>query len=227
MTIHVTGREIRKQFAGSYGMGLFCTLLGLAILGICAWYCGTNLGWKNLITIIILVLAGGCVLLALWMLLKMTAAGRHRVFRKYGPPEVLAENINSGADQAYFLSAAAGRPFGLMITGQFMVSALDYGDYLELKDIRTLQPTFIPEVHTVYIGRTPGAMLGAAVANAAAERYRSTHTVDPNLCYGYLMIRDDDNVRHQYAVQRQDMDEVINLLLRLAPQMTVLAPKSV
>ncbi|MBQ8922661.1 MAG: hypothetical protein IJ060_10985 [Oscillospiraceae bacterium] len=228
MTIRITGQDIRRQFTGNYGMGLFCSLLGLAVLGFGVWFCGTNMGFGNLLTIILIVLAGLCTLLCLWMLFKMASAGSHRVFRKYGSPEILAEYINSGADDAYFLTLGqANAPFGLMITDRFIVSAFSYADYLELKDIRTLQPTFLPDVHTVYIGRTPGAMLGAAVANAAAEHYRRTHAVNPNLRYDYIVIRDADNVRHQYAVQRQDMEAVINTLIHLAPQMTILEPKPV
>ncbi|MBR3267668.1 MAG: hypothetical protein IKI58_02915 [Oscillospiraceae bacterium] len=228
MMIHVTGKDIRKQLTGNYGMGLFCTLLGVAILGFCAWFCGTSLGWKNLITVILMVLGGICVLLSIWMLLKMVAAGSHRAFKKYGSPEIIAEYINSGADQALFLSTGIiNRPFDLMITERFIVSSFSYKDYLELKDIRSVQPTFLPDTQTVFIGRTPGAMLGAAVANLAAEHYRQTHPVDPNACYDYLIIRDADNVRHQYGVQRQDMETVMNILLRYAPQMTILEPKPV
>ena len=227
MMIHVTGQDIRKQLTGSYGMGLFCALLGLGILGFGAWFCGSNMGWDNILTIILLVLSGGCVLLSLWMIVKMASAGSHRTFRKYGAPEFIAEYINSGAENALFLSGPVKPelPFGLMITEKFMVSALEYAHYLELKDIRTLQPTFLPDTQTVYIGRTPGAMLGAALVNAANQHYRDTHMPPPNERYDYIVIRDADNVRHQYAVQRQHMEHVINLLLQYAPQMQILPPQ--
>ena len=227
MMIHVTGQDIRKQLTGSYGMGLFCCLLGAAILGFGVWFCGTNMGWKNLLTIILMVLTGACVLLALWMIIKMVSGGSQRVFKKYGAPEFIAEYINNGAQNPLFLSGPVqpNLPFGLMITERFIVAALDYSDYLELKDIRTLQPTFLPDTQTIYIGRTPGAMLGAALVNAANKHYLDTHMPPPNERYDYIVIYDADNVRHQYAVQRQHMEFVINTLLQYAPQMQILQPK--
>ena len=227
MMIHVTGQDIRKQLSGSYGMGLFCALLGLAILGFGAWFCGTNMGWSNLLAVILLILCGGCVLLALWMILKMTSAGSHRVFKKYGSPEFIAEYINSGAQNPLYLSSSVqpNLPFGLLITEKFIVSALEYADYLELKDIRTVTPTFIPDRQVRYIGVTPGAMLDAAIVNAANDRIRARQ-VQPGDRFDYLVIRDADNVRHQYAVRRSDMEEVINILLHYSPQMTILQPQS-
>lgn len=228
MMIHVTGKEIRKQFTGNYGMGLFCTLLGAAILGFGVWYCGTSMGWDQLLTIILMVLTGGCLLLSLWMLIKMVSAGSHRVFKQYGSPEIIAEFINSGTQNPLYLSTGpSNAKFDLLITERFIVSAMNYGDYLELKDLRSVTPTFLPDRQTVYIGVTPGAMLGAALVNAANERYLRTHQVPPGERYDYLVIRDANNVRHQYPVQRKDMELVINLLLQYSPQMTILQPQAI
>lgn len=223
----ISGADIRRQLKGSYGMGMICALLGAIVLGVMAVLFAGSLGATHTATIITGLLAAVCLLLTVWLIIKMATVGNHHTFKKYGSPEFIAEYINTGAKDALFLSGSVkdNLPFGLMITEKFIVAALEYADYLELKDIRTVQPTFLPETQTVYIGRTPASMLGAMAVNYANERYRQAHPVDPNARYDYLVMRDADNVRHQYAVQRQDMETVMNILIQYAPQMKILEPK--
>ena len=56
----ITEETIYKQLSGSAAGAIAAVLIGGVIVGGCAVFCGTQLGWTNLLTVILLVLLALC-----------------------------------------------------------------------------------------------------------------------------------------------------------------------
>lgn len=216
MGYKITGKDIRKQLAGHYGSYIAVLLIIAAILGFCTVFCGTQLEWTNPLSIIGIIALGITFIIFLIILFKMIKIRNHYVFKRYGSAEIIAESINQGIKNPRYISKNRTNPFTLIITDKFIVSTANYRYYLELKDARYMQSVVVPETKPVVLSGNPVVSVAATVGvNYASQKYSNS----PN--YDFLMIWDDENVRHEYNIRRDEIIGIMQLLTELAPQIEV------
>lgn len=216
MAYKITGKDIRKQLAGHYGSYIAVLLIIAAILGFCTGFCGRQLEWKHPLSIILMSVLGITFIIFLIILFKMIKLRNHYIFKRYGPAEDIAESINQGIKNPRYISKNRTSPFTLIITDKFIVSTANYRYYLELKDARYMQTVIVPETKPVVLSGNPVISVAAtAGVNYATQKYAS----GPN--YDFLIIWDDEGVRHEYNIRRDEVIDVMQLLIELAPQIEV------
>lgn len=217
----VTAQMFYKQLTGSAAGAITATIIGAAILGFCAGFCGTQLGFGNLLSIVFLVLFLACIGLLIFFVVRAARMKQHAVFRRYGNAAFLAERINQGLQNPRYLIGTGGEiPFGTLITNDFIV---DYGEltgFMELKDLRTAQIAVIPNVHTYNISN-PLTLAASAAANYAGDKYMESKGVNAQTRCDLLLMKDSDGKQHQYSVRHMDAEAVLNLLQQIAPHITI------
>ena len=96
MATPITAKTITKQFGGNYLIGIIMLALAAAILVFCGIFCGTQLGWTNLLTIILLIALAACIVFIVVLLIKTALAKNHPSLKRHGGAAQLAARINEG-----------------------------------------------------------------------------------------------------------------------------------
>ena len=217
----VTEQMFYKQLTGSAAGAITATIIGAAILGFCAGFCGTQLGWGHLLSIVFIVLFAACIGLLIFFVVKAARMKQHPVFRRYCSASALADRINQGLQNPRYIIGTGGEnPFGTLITDDFIV---DYGEltgFMELKDLRTAQIAVIPNVHTYNISN-PAMLAASAAANYAADKYMESKGVNEQTRCDLLFMKDSEGKQHQYSIRHIDAEAVLGLLQRIAPHIQI------
>ena len=149
--------------------------------------------------------------------------------RRYpGVVRVVYEERNQWNPNARYIAQtlADNVPFATLLTNDFIVNGVELVSYTELKDIRSVQPTFIPRVHRVVIG-DPLMTAASLAANYAGDKYLESKGVNSETQFDYLMMECADGKKRQFGVQHKDLEAVLNLLQEIAPHIRLLPPASV
>ena len=122
----VTEKTFYKQLSGSMAGAIVAAGIGGAVLGFCAVFCGTQLGWKNILTIVFLAALALCVLLLLWFVVKAFRVKHHRAFKRYGNAALLAMKINEGMQNPCYLAddMNPNTPFATLMTAILTAGSL-------------------------------------------------------------------------------------------------------
>jgi hypothetical protein len=228
MMMEVTEKTFYKQLGGSAAGAMVATGIGLAIVAFCGIFCGTQLGWAHLLTIVFLILTAGCIGLFIFFIVKAAHMKQHPTFQRYGSAAFLAGKINDGLMHPRYIAQtlADNVPFATLLTNDFIVNGVELVSYTELKDIRSVQPTFIPRVHRVVIG-DPLMTAASLAANYAGDKYLESKGVNSETQFDYLMMECADGKKWQYGVQHKDLEAVLNLLQEIAPHIRFIPPTTV
>ena len=215
----VTGKDIRKQLIGHYSSYLFVVLMIAAILGFCVVFCGLQLGWLHLFSIIGMIGLLVDLVICSVVLIKMLQMNHHRIFVRYGTAEDIAFSINQALAQPRYQSNDKYAAFGLIITDNLIVSGADYRSYLTLQEVRAAQIVLCPQTGTVIVGNDPLISTAATMgANYAAKKYQETHDIQH---YDFLRLWDKEGKHYEYSVQRREIEKVVELLAEIAPHIVL------
>ena len=224
MPMPITEKTIYKQKCGNIFSIIFILFLLVIMFTFCSVFCGIELGWTNLLTIIFLISLGLCLGFTLFFFIKMLHVRSNLTLYCHGSAAALAARINDGLKHPRYLSHLIGgnnEPFTL-ITNDFIVSFADYLSLTDIRDIRKMKATYIPQTVMHAIGVNAITTAAALAVNAVIDRYEGRYLenqgINENTILDYLVIVDDAGKTKQFGVHHQDMEEVLNLLLSLNPQ---------
>ena len=213
----VTGKDILRELQGDYSMYMVIVIVIAAIAAFCAVFCGTQLGWTHMFTIIGFVVCGIAAAALILFIAKLIKVRNNKLFKKYGPAESIAEKINQGMRSPYFQNNS------LIITDSFIVNEGRYSGYLEIGDIRSVRPALNPDVNIVYVG---GNVVTSVAQTAAAhyinKKYRDAKGITAGDRFDTLDVVDTDGVHHYYSVHRSDIDRVIQTFGQVAPNAEII-----
>ncbi len=213
----VTEKTFYKQLSGSMAGAIVAAGVGGAVLGFCAVFCGTQLGWKNILTIVFLVALALCALLLLWFVVKAIRVKHHRAFKRYGNAALLAMKINEGMQNPCYLAddMNPNTPFATLMTDTFIVSGVELVNYMELKDLRTVHVGAFNTPHTIVVGN-PILTAGSLAANYAADKYVASK-VNEQTRFDMVIFTDSSGKEYRYNVHRKDLDYFFGVLGQIAP----------
>lgn len=215
----VTGKDIRKQLIGHYSSYLFVVLMIAGILGFCVVFCGSQLGWLHLFSIIGTIGLLADLIIFCIVLMKIFQMNRHRIFVRYGTAEDIAISINQALAQPRYVSKDKYASFGLLIADNLIVSGADYRSYLTLQEVRAAQILLCPQTRTVVVGNDPLISIAATMGtNYAAKKYQETHDIQH---HDFLRLWDKEGKHYEYSIQRRDMEKVVDLLAEIAPHIVL------
>lgn len=213
----ITGKDILRELQGDYSMYMIIVIVFAAIAAFCTIFCGTQLGWSHLFTIIGFVVCGIAAAALILFIAKLIKVRSYKLFKKYGSAESIAEKINQGMRSPHFQNNS------LLITDSFIVNEGRYSGYLEMRDIRSVRPALNPDVNLVYVG---GNVVTTAAQTAAAnyinKKYRDAKGITAGDRFDTLDVVDTDGVHHYYSVHRSDLDRVLQTLAEIAPNAEII-----
>ncbi|MBQ6180917.1 MAG: hypothetical protein IJK31_04435 [Ruminococcus sp.] len=214
----ITEKTFYSQLSGSAAGAVTATLIGTAIVGGSAFFCGSQLGWTNLLSVMLLILTILCVMLLLWFIIKAARVKKHPVFQRYGNAAILALKINNGMrSPRYFAKSLMGNaPFATLLTDEFIVSGAELVSYMELKDLRSVKTGAFGRYHRITVG-DPLLTATSVAANKIGDRYLESKGVNSQTKFDMLIMKDDQGKEHTYSVQHKDMENVLNTLRQIAP----------
>ncbi len=216
MNYKITGKDIRKKLVGHYSSYIAVLLIIAFILTFCTVFCGTQLEWTHPLSIIGILTLSITFVIFLIILFKIIKLKNHRVFRRYGSAELIAESINQGMKNPRCIIRNRTNPFVFIITDKFIVSTDIFMNYLELNDARYAQCAVTPEIQPVVLTGNPVVSAAAtAGVNYASKKLSNSPTFD------YLFIWDDENVKHQYCIRRDEMAHAMQVLTEVAPHIEI------
>ena len=218
MVPEITEKTILRQLAGSAAGAITATVITDVILGGCAVFCGTQLGWKELLSKIFLAATALCTLLLIYFIIKGATGRRHPAFKRYGSPAMLAARINDGLKAPLYLAMPiiGNAPFATLITKDFIVSGVELVSFMELKEFRYVHAAGIQTRQTIVVGN-PLLTAGSLAANRMADNYYASKGLNSQTQFDMLIFDDANGKQHQYGVQHQDMERVLNAILQVAP----------
>lgn len=208
----ITGKDIRHELQGNYASYIVIVLVFAAIVAFCTIFCGTQLGWLHMFTIIGIIACGISIIAFIWVMIKLIKVRNHRLFKKYGSAEIIAEYINQGMRSPRYHNNS------LLITDRFIVNEGKYSDYLEIKDIKSVRTEYSRDNNVVLLGGNAAAtVVGTLSANYANKMYRDSKGINANTRFDNLHIVDTDGMHHYYSIRHSDILSVIQLLKQLVP----------
>lgn len=216
----ISEEDIYKQIGGNYSGGILLLVIGAAVFLIGGLFCGLNLGWVHLLTILFLVLLIACIVFIVVLAVKMSQVKSHPALLRHGGAERLAARINSGLVKPRYLARSldGSNSIVTVISDDFIVSGNEWTSLTNLKDISTIQPTYIPKVIIVRLG-DPLMTAGSIAANAIGDAYWESKGLNENTKFDYLVVTDKYGKTWRFGVQHQDMERVLTFLIEAAPQM--------
>ena len=214
----ITEKDFYRQLAGSAAGAITATVISGAILGGCAAFCGTQMGWKDKITMIFLAATGVCVLLLLYFIIKAATKKSHPVFKRYGNAAMLAARINDGLRNPVYLAQAhiGNSPFATLMTDTFIVSGVELVSFMELKDFVRVHAAAFQTSHRYVVG-DPLLTAGSIAANRISDNYLASKGINSQTKFDMLIFDGNDGKQHEYGVQHQDMERVLTALSQIAP----------
>ena len=220
MTV-ITEKTFYSQLSKSMAGAIVATVIGAGILGGCAFFCGTQLGWGHILSIVLLIALGLCGCLLLYFIIKTVMVRNHPVFRRYGSASVLAQRINNGMRTPCYYAEPlmGGAPFATLMTEDFIVSGTELTSFMELKDLRSVSVGFIPEVRRIVVGN-PLMTAASVAANHMTDRYMESRGVNGDSAFDMLVFDDSDGKQHRYGVRRRDIEAFLNALSQIAPHIS-------
>ena len=217
----ITEKTFYKQLGGSAAGAITATVIGAVIVGFCAIFCGTQLGWTHLFTIIGLVVLAFCIGLLIFFIVKAARMKQHEVFKRYGSAAELARRINDGLQHPRYFAKGFDNnmPFATLMTNEFIVGAY-LVSFMELKDIRSAQPAVIPEHRRVVVGN-PVLTAGSLAANYATDKLMESKGINSQTKFDMILMKDAAGKQQNYSIRHMDMEAFLKLLGEVAPHIQI------
>ena len=222
MMNEVTEKMFYKQLTGSYAGGMAAVIVGAVIAGFCAVFCGTQLGWTHLFTIIGLIVLAFCIGLLIFLIVKTARMKQHPVFRRYGGAAELARRINTGLQNPRYFAKGfdENAPFATLMTNEFIVNGGELTSFMELRDLRSAQPAAFGDTRRVVVGN-PVMTAGSLAANYATDRLMESKGINSQTKFDMIIMKDTDGKQHYYFVRHMDMEAYLKLLSEVAPHIQI------
>ncbi len=220
MNFGITSNDIYKQLKGNYKNGIIIFAIVAVITGGFGVFCLESLGFLNVATIILLLLFAASMVAILIMIIKMSAVKTHPDLLRQGGAEKLAARISKGLENPEYIAYSLDNSHSMvtLISEDFIVAGNDYVKLMDLKNIRNVTTTYIPERIVIYVNN-PMLTATSLAGNAIGKAYWESKGLNENTRFDYLEIVDLYGNKGLYGVQHQDMEHVLEYLLTAAPNM--------
>lgn len=222
MVTQISEKTIFSQLGGSYTGGIVMLGITAAVLGFCGVFCGTQLGWTNLLSVIFLAALAACIGFIIVLAVKMARVKKHPALLRCGSAAQLAARINEGLRNPRYLARSLDGNDSLvtLMTDDFIVSGLEFTGITELKEIRSMQATFIPKTLIVAVGNPLATAASLAMQNAG-NSYWASKGVNENSKFDYLAVTDSAGKTRRFGVHHQDMEQVMTFMLQINPDIRI------
>jgi len=220
MNYGITEEDIYKQLGGNYKTGIIILGVVAVLVGAGGGFCAKNLGFLNVVTIIFLLLFVAALVFFVILIIKMSTVKTHPDILRQGGAAKLAARINNGMQNPVYTAYSLDGSNSLvtLITEDFIVAGNTYTNLMNLKSIRNVTTTYIPERIVIYINN-PVMTAASLAGDAIGKAYWGSKGLNENTKFDYLEITDLYGNKGLYGVQHKDMEYVLSYLLANAPKM--------
>ncbi|MBP3793240.1 MAG: hypothetical protein ILA24_04280 [Ruminococcus sp.] len=214
----VSEKTFYSQMSGNSAGPIVATVLSGIVLGGCGVFCGTQLGWKHILSLVFLAAGGLCCLLLIFFIIKGFRKKSHPVFKRYGNAAYLSMKINQGMANAWYYAEPFGGnfPFATLMTDSFIVSGSELTNYMEFKDLRTVHVDVSVTVHRIAIG-DPFATAASLAANRVGDRILESKGINGDNRFDIMVFEDERGKKYRYNIHHCDVQQVLGMVAQVAP----------
>ena len=219
----ITEETIYKQLR-NYHLGIILMAgTGGILLLIPGVLSGKNLGWDHILSILFLIFSAACLAVVIYQISRLPKIRNHPTLIRYGGAERLAARINAGLmDPRYLAYSLDGKnSIVTVISDDFIVAGNEWTNLTELKEILTVQPSYIPRTYTVMLGDPLIAVPATLAVNKTGDAYWESKGLNSETKFDYLTVTDINNNKKMYGVQHKDMEKVLRHLLETNPHIKI------
>ena len=216
MTEEITAKKVQDQLRATFYPALGMLGIFVIIFIACTRFMAKTFGAGSILAIVFYVMLALLLLFLAMLIGRIVLIEKHPLLQPFGSSEKLAERIHTGLhNPRYAAYSADGNSLVTLITDDFIVSGSELVGLLELKNLKKLQATFVPESFALAHG-------GEEAAQKNRERIAShAPGAVPNAQYDYIIVTNTDGKMKRFSVRHGEMEQVLNVMQSIAPHIEI------
>ncbi|MBP0989455.1 MAG: hypothetical protein J6S92_14435 [Oscillospiraceae bacterium] len=216
MAVEITAKKVQDQLRATFYPALGMLGIMVLIFIACTRFMAKTFGAGHFLAIVFYVMLALLLLFLAMLIGRIVLIEKHPALQPFGTTEKLAERINTGLhNPRYAAYSADGNSLVTLITDDFIVSGSDFVGLLELKNLKKLQATFVPEA----FARARG---GEEAVQKNRDRIASQAPgAVPNAQYDYIIVTNTDGKMKRFSVKHGEMEQVLNVFQSVAPHVEI------
>ena len=216
MAAEITAKKIQDQLRSTFYPALGMLGVFVLIFIACTRFMAKTFGAGHFLAIVFYVMLALLLLFLAMLIGRIVLIEKHPALKPFGSTEKLAERINEGIHNSrYAAYSADGNSLITLITDDFIVSGSELTGLLELKDLKKLHATFVPEAFAQAHG-------GEEAVKKNRERMASQAPgAVPNAQYDYIIVTNSDGKMKRFSVKHGDMEKVLDVFQSAAPHVEI------
>ena len=216
MAVEITAKKVQDQLRATFYPALGALAIMVVIFIACTRFIAKTFGAGHVITIIFYVFLVLLLLFVAMLISRIVLIEKHPALQPFGSTEKLAERINTGLhNPRYAAYSADGNSLVTLITDDFIVSGSEFVGLLELKNLKKMHATFVPESFALAHG-------GEEAAQKNRDRIASQAPgAVPNAQYDYIIVTNTDGKMKRFSVKHGEMEQVLNVFQSIAPHVEI------
>lgn len=217
MAVEITAKKVQSQLRATFypALGSLGIMIGIFIA--CTLFMARNFGAGHFLTIVFYVMLALLLLFLAMLIGRIVLIEKHPALQPFGSTEKLAERINTGLHHncRYAVYSADGNSLVTLITDDFIVNGAEMLGLQELKNLKKLQATFVPEAFASKYGGEE-----AVQKNRARIASQAPGSI-PNAQYDYIIVMNTDGKMRRFSVKHGEMEQVLNTFQSVAPHVEI------
>ena len=216
MTVEITAKKVQDQLRATFYPALGMLGIMVLIFIACTRFMAKTFGAGHFLAIVFYVMLALLLLFLAMLIGRIVLIEKHPALQPFGTTEKLADRINTGLhNPRYAAYSADGNSLVTLITDDFIVSGSDFVGLLELKNLKKLQATFVPEA----FARARG---GEEAVQKNRDRIASQAPgAVPNAQYDYIIVTNTDGKMKRFSVKHGEMEQVLNVFQSVSPHVEI------
>lgn len=216
MTADITAKKVQDQLRSTLYPALGMLGIFALIFLACTRFMAKTFGAGSILAIIFYVMLALLLLFLAMLIGRIVKIEKHPALQPFGSSEKLAERISAGQHSPrYAAYSADGNSLVTLITDDFIVSGSELTGLLELKNLKKLHATFVPESFAMAHGGEE-----AVKKNRDRIASQAPGTV-PNAQYDYIIVTNTDGKMKRFSVKHGDMEQVLKVFQTAAPHIEI------
>lgn len=216
MAAEITAKTVQDQLRRTFYPALGMLGIMVLIFIACTRFMAKTFGAGHFLAIVFYVMLALLLLFLAMLIGRIVLIEKHPALKPFGSSEKLAARISDGIHKPrYALYSADGNSLVTLITDDFIVSGSELTGLIELKALKKLHATFVPEAFASEHG-------GEEAVKKNRERMAShaPGTV-PNAQYDYIIVTNSDGKMKRFSVKHGEMEQVLEAFVSAAPHVEI------
>lgn len=213
---NITKETVQMQLRRTFFPALGSLIVMLLIFSGATRFMAKTFGAGHFLTCVFYVMLALLILFLAMLIARIVLIEKHPALKPFGSSDALADRISSSMQNPpYEADSADGKSLVTLIAQDFIVGGEDFTGLTELKDIKKLHATFVPEAFALAHGGQD-----AVQKNRARVASHAPGAI-PNAAFDYIIITKTDGKMKRFSIPHGDMEKVLRFFDTAAPHIEI------